>query len=220
MENNFETGGFSGGASMPDPGSSGEIYPGESLEQAQTGPIGSSMTHLDYLKDGKEGIFRLEEVSSQAQDQMSETKVEKEWDIMKFRGTSHQKLESLAQMSDEEVDEIDQPIESEGNTVQNTNEAEISVQPEEEKLSFEEQVIKLQAETMKLLAESMSSGANKKDLDELLKKLQELMEEAEKDKKGKKATLLTGLFGVIMILIQVGEKGYKMVEDEVKEAQE
>ena len=229
MEGSFETGGgSSGGSSMPDPGGSVEFNPsGDLQDSGGFNTSNSNFTHLDYLKDGvdkgyykqdAEGIFSMEEVMSEAQGTMSENEIK--WDVMDISGTAHEKLESLAEMSDEEFEGKEattgKNIKSEKN-----NSNELITTPEKEELSFEQQIIKLQAETMKLMAQAMNSKVDKKELEELLKKLEELTEEADSDKEksGKKANLLTGVFSAVLILLEASEKGYKMVENEVKEAE-
>lgn len=227
MEGNFESGGgSSGGSSKPGSGGIGEFNSsGELGGTNPTNSTSSNMTHLDYLKDDvdkgyykteTEGIFNVEDVVSDAQREM-EREESPEWDLMDIPGTAHEKLSELSEMSDEEIERTEQVEESKESKREQKNIPEISTEPEKDELSFEEKVIMLQAETMKLMAEGMNSRVNKKELEELMRKLQELIEETEKEKDGKKATLLTGLFGAVLILIQAGEKSYEMVEDEVKE---
>ena len=150
----------------------------------------------------------------------SSNEQESEWDVMKIPGTAHEKLEGLAGMSDEEFEDqaaAEENINSDKDQAGNEGfEAEV-----ENELTFEQEIINIQAETMKLMAEAMNSKVNKKELEELLKKLKELAKQAEddKDNSGRKANLLTGMFSAVLILLEASEKGYKMLENEVKEAE-
>jgi len=240
MEGNFESGGgVSGGSSMPDPGGTIEFDSGGSLTDAgDFSSSNSNLTHLDYLKDGvdkgyyqaeAEGIYSIEDVMSEAQEEMSENDKESEWDVMDIPGTAHEKLETLAQANDEDIYLLEKGEESEPKLsaedkegVEDQAKDAENIENKENQPSFEQQVIKLQAEAIKLMAEGMNSKVKEKDLEELLKKLKKLLNELEKGKdvKGsKKTTLLSGVFTAITLLLEMGEEGYRKLEHEVKEAE-
>jgi len=236
MEGNFESGGMNSGSSM----GGGQVGSGfdsgaeMSFEATQPSPSLNSggMTWEGYLRDGvdngfykvdEEGVFGLEDVMMDAQNEMSRDETgaeEPEWDFMNIPGTAHEKLSTFSEMSDEEIDEADEANKNATNAVNDkTNSEESFTEPEKEGLTFEQKIIQIQAETLKLIAESMGKEVNKKELEELMKKLKEIIKEAEGEKNSTKTKMLTGVFWSAILLSKIAEEGVNRFENEVKEVE-
>ena len=227
MEGNFETsgGGASGGSSMPDPGGFAQIESSGGFGSMNSNNAPDSNSGwLNYLQDGvdkgiykaeTEGVFSLDEVMSDAQAEMSEADEKQDWDIMKIPGATHEKLSGLAEMSDEDINQLEQNevvelySEAEENTDKSVKERSAEkLENKEYQPSFEEQIIKLQAEAIKLMAEGMNSKVKEKDLEELMRKLRKLLEEIgqEKEKGSNKTNLLLGVFAAVTLLLKMGRE--------------
>ena len=215
MENSFESGGVSSAPSMPV--NSGPDDFGTAAQGSFTEFESSGFSEEIYPK-GDGGIFEKEEII----DLTGENNIEEksgDREIMDIPGTAHEKLVAFAEESDQEVEVEGNGIDAEaqGKIDEDTKTEDVK---EENKLTLENQVIKIQAETLKLLAQSINGELNKKELEELIKKLKKLLEELEESKGTKKETLISGVFAVLTVLLQIGDQGYKKLEKEVNEAQE